>query len=87
MKVKTASDLKYMHELNHPKSYFFDRKSMRFFGDTMNNYGIKRTTAKTRDGETVAVIELRRKRPVKHGLQSSAFFDVETFQRLHDIDD
>jgi len=59
-------------------SLFFDRDSMRFFGDTMRNYGV-------RDGGTIdgmPVWELYRRRAVKHGLKSSAYFDKVTFERV-----
>lgn len=35
-----ASQLKYKHEQHHPDSYFFTRKTMKFFGDTMKNFGV-----------------------------------------------
>jgi hypothetical protein len=69
----TPSELKYQHELHNPESYFFKRKTMRFFGDTMKNYGIRRISANT--------VELYRKKPVKHGLQSSAFFNTITYKK------
>lgn len=53
-------------------SYFFTRSSMKFFGDTMKNYGCRSA------GDCW---ELYRKRPVANGLQSSAFFNKETFKR------
>jgi|KBSMisStandDraft_5_1062788.scaffolds.fasta_scaffold1183956_3 hypothetical protein len=64
--------------------YFFTRESMRFFGDTMANYAVTRepVTFKTYSGETVTAWELRRKRPVKHGLRAPAYFDVETFRKV-----
>lgn len=67
----TPSDLKYHHLRLNPDSHFFDRGTMRFFGDTMANYGVK---------DLGDCYELRRKRPVKHGLKSSAFFDKVTFE-------
>jgi hypothetical protein len=96
----TPSELKYQHETNNPDSYFFDRKSMKFFGDTMRNYGARLVTITSREviegesaifGEprqnvkkTITVCwELYRKRPVKNGLQSSAYFDKNTFARIH----
>ena len=72
----TSSQLKFNHELNNPQSYFFTRKTMRFFGDTMRNYGVK---------DRGAYYELIRKTPVKHGLIQSAYFDKTTFQQLHNI--
>lgn len=73
--------------------HFFTRKTMRFFGDTMHNYGIKDGgTIETHWDEsgnnysetprTIEIWELYRKRPVKYGLQSSAYFDKQTFRRV-----
>lgn len=76
MEIKTPSDLKYYHELNNPNSAFFSRKTMKFFGDTMKNYGI-RTHANA--------VELFRRKPVKHGLHLSTFFKLGTFERIHDL--
>lgn len=80
----TASELKRQHEYYNPESYFFDRPSMRFFGDTMANYYVPAGYVKieTWDGETHTCYELQRKRPVKHGLKDSAFFDTTTFKRI-----
>ena len=67
MKTPTASALKYKHETAHPDSHFFDKKTMRFFGDTMSNYKIGRQIAvcKRYDGGTVDCWELKRRKPVK----------------------
>ena len=70
----TASELKALHEEHNPESLFFDRKTMRFFGDTMKNYGV----CIWENG----LIELFRKRPVKHELQKSAFFDPKNYNRV-----
>jgi hypothetical protein len=65
-------------------SHHFDAKTMKFFGDTMANYGIRETTITTWSGpEPVEVYELYRRQPVKHGLRSSAYFDKKTFERRH----
>lgn len=78
--IKTASDLKYWHETKNPDSYFFTRKTMKFHGDTMKNYGVRLVYVTGRDGRPV--YELYRRRPVKFGIKSSAYFDAETFQRV-----
>jgi len=70
----TPSELKYQHETTHPDSHFFDRKIMKFFGDTMKNYGVRSC------GECW---ELYRKRPVKSGLRGSAYFNKATFGRSY----
>ncbi len=57
-------------------SYFFTSNTMKFFGDRMSNYGVRSA------GENW---ELYRRKPVKHGLQESAYFNKETFERVHII--
>ena len=73
----TPSELKANILAHDPDSLFFDRKTTQFFGDTMRNYGVRKAEI---DG--VAVWELYRKMPVKHGLQSSAFFRATDFQQV-----
>lgn len=88
--IKTASDLKYYVENAGHESFFFARKTMRFFGDTMRNYGVRKTTIQTcydaegnyvDGGTTLEVYELYRRKSVKHGLSDSAYFDAVTFHR------
>ena len=71
----TPSELKYHIESRDETSHFFNRKTMKFFGDTMANFGVR---SAERNG--VAVWELYRKRPVKNGLDSSHFFDKRDFR-------
>ena len=70
----TFSELKYQHESYCTGSSYFSKETMRFFGDTIANYGVL-----THDDS----YELHRKKPVKHGLDNSAFFDKETFKLIH----
>ena len=76
----TASDLKHLYQTAEPDGHFFDRKTMRFFGDTMRNYGVRRAAVRnlyTPEGEPNEprpAWELYRRRPVKHGLASSRYF-------------
>ena len=77
----TPSNLKY--EVEKTESYYFDHKSMKFFGDTMKNYGCCSAVVDTWTQTKVECWELYRKRPVKHGLQSSAYFDKITFERVY----
>ena len=64
-------ELKYQVELTG--SLFFEKETMKFWGDTMSNYGVK--THKD-------YYELKRKNPVKNGLQTSAYFCKKTFKRI-----
>lgn len=72
----TPSELKFHHRRLCPSSHYFDRDSMRFFGDTMSNYGVI-----THED----CYELRRKRPVKAGLKHSVYFDKVTFEIRRDL--
>lgn len=87
-----ASELKYNVEQAGVTPHYFTRKVMRFFGDTMSNYGVRETTITTsydvkgnynEGGVQVKVWELFRCRPVLHGLKNSAYFDQKTFGRVY----
>jgi hypothetical protein len=80
--IKTASDLKYYVEQAGHESHFFTRSTMKFFGDTMRNYGVRKTTIDTYSADNVPVWQLYRRHAVKHGLKDSAYFDCATFQRV-----
>ena len=81
----TKSDLKHAVS-SGTDSHFFDRSSMKFFGDTMANYGLRVTTINEHIGagfnQQKTVYELYRRKPVKHGLKDSAYFDMDTFKRV-----
>lgn len=85
-----ASELKY--NVENTGSNFFSRDSMRFFGDTMRNYGVREATITSNydqndnyveEGIKIEVYELYRRHPVKHGLDKSAYFDKKTFSRVY----
>lgn len=81
-----ASALKANVEFMGHDSHFFTRPTMRFFGDTMRNYGVRDAGAvKTNSGDICEVWELYRKRPVKHGLCDSAYFCKSTFRRIFPV--
>lgn len=65
----TPSELKYKIRQVNSESYFFNRETMRFFGDTMKNFGVRSA------GENW---ELYRKRAVKSG-RGSFYFNKKTF--------
>ena len=81
--TKTASQLRSFIESSGTAPHFFDRTTMRFFGDTMANFGVRRVRFVLPNAATRHGFELYRKRPVKHGLQSSHYFDRETFEAVH----
>ena len=78
-----------------PKSsYFFGRQTMKFFGDTMKNYGVRAAVILCKyDSQghdngglnKIVVWELYRKRPVNNGLQKSAYFHQVTFVQVQRI--
>lgn len=75
----TPSELK--RKVEATGSVFFTRKTMRFFGDTMRNYSVRGPVQIETWSGTATVYALDRKRPVKNGLSSTAYFDSETFKR------
>ena len=82
-KINNASDLKYHVEQSGNEQHFSTRQTMKFFGDTMRNYGVRQPRLITTVlGESVMCYELYRRRPVNGGSQSSAFFCAETFKRV-----
>lgn len=78
----TASELKYKIEQAGHEPHFFTRKTMKFFGDTMKNYGVREMVIDTYLEKDVPVYELYRRSAVKHGLSDSAYFNRETLQRV-----
>jgi hypothetical protein len=81
VKCPTPSEIRARHEELRPQSHFFSRGAMKFFGDTMRNFGSFRA-------DNGAVI-LYRKHPVKHGLQGRWIFDEATgeFRSLRSINE
>ena len=89
----TPSDLKYHIEQANTETHFFSRKTMKFFGDSMRNYGVRSATVKTnydaageyvgKDGVSLECWELYRKQPVKCGISGSAYFDKQTFAQVY----
>lgn len=75
------SELKY--QVEKTGSNFFSRDSMKFFGDTMRNYGTRSATVTEYDGTVTECVELYRCRAVKHGLDTSAYFCKSTFRRVY----
>ena len=66
----------FAYRVGQTGSYFFSPKTMKFFGDTRKNYRLSTVNI---DGKEY--YKLSRKKPVKHGLQSPAYFDM-TFERV-----
>lgn len=89
----TPSDLKFHVQLANADSYYFARGSMKFFGDTMANYGCRSAVVTTNynaagdyvgeGGVSVEVWELYRKRAVKHGLKDSVYFAKDDYRRVY----
>jgi hypothetical protein len=77
----TSSELKAMIEAKGTANHFFTRKTMKFFGDTMKNYGVRETVIDTWSEDNVEVYELYRRHPVKHGLWESTYFRKDTLER------
>jgi len=76
-----ASELK--RNVKRTGSYFFDKKSMDFFGDRMANYGVRKVVITNCQHLDIECYELHRKRAVKHGLQASHYFNVNDFSAVY----
>lgn len=85
--MTTSSQLKALHLTAQPDSKYFDKETMKFFGDTMSNLKVSKVWAVTRDGFRVQVFELRRERATHKGAPAGviAYFNL-TGSRRHDID-
>ena len=91
----TPSELKHAVETTGRETHFFSRNNMKFAGDKMSNYGVRKTKIKTNyneldewvganGGVEIEVWELYRKKPVKAGLKSSCYFDCVSFRQVHE---
>jgi hypothetical protein len=77
----TVRELK--DKLDERGSHYFSKKAMSFFGDRMSNYGVRSAVIDTHAGTNVSVWELYRKKPVKGGMQTSAYFDKSTLRQRY----
>lgn len=80
----TTSELKRNIESTRKESHFFTRSTMKFFGDTMKNLGVRSATVKTAEwssmeGATIECWELYR----KQGRKSSWFWSKDTFLQIY----
>lgn len=71
----SPKELKYRIEESTGRKNFFNPGTMRFFGDTMRNYGVR--TLKIGDDE---IFELYRKKPVNGGLFTSRYFNSKDYR-------
>lgn len=78
----TPSELKAHVEVTGGGRYFFTRETIQFFGDTMRNYGVRSAIVRDSSGDLQECWELYRRHPVKHGLQSSAYFSKYDYRRI-----
>ena len=90
----TPSELKYQIECTGKEKHFFDSKTMKFWGDTMKNYGVRSVSVLAQfndageyseEGFQTEAWELYRKRPVKHGMNKSTYFRKSDYSRIHCI--
>ena len=78
--------LKKMHEAMHPNSHYFDRDTLKFFGERMSSMSVLKNVVKIKDmygneHETYCVSSLQRNAP--GGPQRYySYFDTSTFERI-----
>lgn len=83
----TPSELIKKHKEHNPSSHFFDKATLRFFGETVKNMRVFETSVLNTDGQMVPVYKLRSLqlnapfRPV----YSVHYFDKETFAEVRNV--
>lgn len=73
----TPSQLKAEYLKHHQGGHYFNRGTMKFFGDTMANYRVI---------DRGNVWELARRSPVSHGLKHSCYFSKIDYDSCTDLD-
>ena len=73
-----ASELKALHFQNAPDSHFFDRETMAYFGDKMQNFGVK----KQESGEWL----LFRKRKTRENAAGTGYLFSSDFRLVKPFD-
>ena len=84
-KKLTASDLKFYYE-QAQGGHFFTRDSMKFFGDTMANYGVRAQTEFVQtyhQKEPIECYVLYRRKKTSKGMYKSAYFACSDFEVIH----
>lgn len=82
----TASELKYRVTQTRHDSHFFDRATLKFFGDTMRNFAVDEAAPVTlRDGSQCMAYRRRRIHAVKMGNRDCFYFCADTFKQLHGV--
>lgn len=76
----TSSQLKY--KLEQKGSHFFNRKTMKFFGDTMVNFRLYSGEVTGRSGNTHQVWCVQRKKSTKIPMDTVYYWDKETLERV-----
>jgi hypothetical protein len=78
--IKTVYDLK--RAVDETGNNYFKRSGMKFFGDTMKNYGLRTVEFKDNRGQPRKAYELYRRKPVHRGIETSVYFDMDSFKRV-----
>lgn len=63
-------------------SHFFDRETMRAWGDTMANFSLGTATVSTYSCEEIECWELSQKRAVRRGSPSVYYFAKDDYRRV-----
>lgn len=79
--IKTVSDLKYVFETEKTESHFFDRKTLKFFGQTMRDFHLYKAT-KTINGQECFVLKGKGKDFRGNRYTSFYYFSVNTLEQV-----
>jgi len=76
----TVLELKSKYQKNNPDGHFFDKDTMKHWGDTMNNFGIMKNPIQINTLKGKKAVWVLYRKTVKDCFQQKMFyFDAETF--------
>lgn len=83
----TVGTLIYHHEKNNPKSHYFDKETLRYFGERISEMRVLKETARITDSagevhECYILSSLQRKDP-RGATRHYHYFDTTTFKEVY----
>lgn len=77
-------ELKRKYQEKNPEGHFFDKETLKYWGDRLSDFTVLAKPVKVRDyrGNMCACYVLRRKHP-KGNTWQEAYFDTVTLRQIH----
>lgn len=85
-KTISVSTLQYEHERKHPNSHFFDRDTLKFFGERISDMRVLKGTVKVTsvsgDVHTCYMLSSLQRKAPGGPKRTYHYFDTETFDHI-----